>query len=387
MSTPFLSSEEYDERAHALYDEGQYEDALTLLREGLGLYPNAVALHVGVAYARLARDEFMWARKSFEESLVLDPEHEDALAGLGEVLLRFGQTEAALRAFDKTIALGYEDDVELMMQIGRALFREGHPDIAIDYFERATKHAPDSAEALACVGYAQHRQGRDGEAIATLRRALVLDESYVEARIYLANVLYDEGEMASALAEFERSTPEDHWDELGIWRLLELKKSIGQASEHDPQLAPWESRLETLSGDVDAIDEVLAEVEQRVHEQEQEAVAEAQGRLETLGGLLRGLAEQQSTTAAPSIDDTLRLAAIDDVAHRVVLEDGSTIDGTWTEIVTALRDRRGAGRSIDEYMAYEARRHYGATGARISAHAPEVFLKEAASAGLFRLVK
>ena len=46
MPTPFLSSEEYDERAHALYNEGKYDEALALLREAVALYPNAVELHV-----------------------------------------------------------------------------------------------------------------------------------------------------------------------------------------------------------------------------------------------------------------------------------------------------------------------------------------------------
>ena len=86
MATPFLSSEEYDERAHQLYNEGQYDDALTVLREGLTLYPNSVELHVGVGYAQLAREEYAWARRSFEQALVLEPEHEDGLAGLGETL-------------------------------------------------------------------------------------------------------------------------------------------------------------------------------------------------------------------------------------------------------------------------------------------------------------
>ena len=125
MATPFLSSEEYDERAHQLYNEGQYDEALDVLREGLGIYPSAVELHVGVGYARLAREEFAWARRAFEESLMLDPDHEDALAGLGETLLRFGQREAAVRSFRRILELGYQDDVELMLQAGRALFREG----------------------------------------------------------------------------------------------------------------------------------------------------------------------------------------------------------------------------------------------------------------------
>ena len=57
MTDPFLSSEEYDERAHALYNEGKYDEALAVLREGLALYPQAVELHVGLGYARLARED------------------------------------------------------------------------------------------------------------------------------------------------------------------------------------------------------------------------------------------------------------------------------------------------------------------------------------------
>src|ERR671931_1637395 len=99
MSDQFLSSDEYDERAHQLYNEGQYDEAIDTLREGLALYPHAVELHIGVGYARLAREEYAWARRAFDEALVLDPEHEDALAGLGETLMRFGQRDAAVRSF------------------------------------------------------------------------------------------------------------------------------------------------------------------------------------------------------------------------------------------------------------------------------------------------
>jgi tetratricopeptide (TPR) repeat protein len=113
MPTPFLSSEEYDERAHQLYNEGQYEEALEVLREGLALYPHAVELHIGVGYARLAREEYAWGRRSFEEALVLDPEHEDALAGLGETLMKFGQQEAGVKTFRRILELGYRDDLDL----------------------------------------------------------------------------------------------------------------------------------------------------------------------------------------------------------------------------------------------------------------------------------
>src|SRR5438477_10185042 len=118
MPTPFLSSEEYDERAHQLYNEGQYEEALRVLREGLALYPNAVELHIGVGYAQLAREEFAWARRSFEDALVLEPEHEDGLAGLGEWPLRLGQEEAWRRCCKRTPEPGYRVDIALMLQVG-----------------------------------------------------------------------------------------------------------------------------------------------------------------------------------------------------------------------------------------------------------------------------
>ena len=56
MSDPFLSSEEYGERAHELYNQGAFDEAIEVLREGLAVYPFAAELHVGQGYARLARE-------------------------------------------------------------------------------------------------------------------------------------------------------------------------------------------------------------------------------------------------------------------------------------------------------------------------------------------
>src|SRR5918996_5640824 len=115
MPTPFLSSEEYDERAHRLYDDGDYDGALDTLKEGLRLYPHSVELYVGLGYTRLAREEFAWAKHAFERSLVLDPEHEDGLVGMGESLLRFGQRAEALRLFRRARDTGCGDDLELLL--------------------------------------------------------------------------------------------------------------------------------------------------------------------------------------------------------------------------------------------------------------------------------
>jgi tetratricopeptide (TPR) repeat protein len=369
-----LSSEEYDERAHALYNEGKYDDALAVLREGLALYPQAVELHVGLGYARLAREEFAWARRSFDDALALDAEHEDALAGLGEVLMKFGQHDQALRTFERTLELGYDDDVELMLQVGRALFREGQIEEARRYFDTAVRQTPDNAEAVACVGYTLHRLGDDAGAAEALERALALDEDHVEARIYLGNLLYDANDFPGALAHLERATPEDHWDELGIWRTVELMKSLRGVEDGDPRLATWEARLSELAGEPDSIDEMLAELELPDDD------ADADGQLDLFG-------DDAAPAAAPPPSLPPSTLA---VHHRVVTVEGREIDGTWDEIVSRLRDTSGAelqGDSVGDFMAAVASRHFRAPGARLSAFDAESFIRASAAAGLLRIVR
>lgn len=381
MPTPFLSSEEYDERAHQLYNEGQYEEALRILREGLALYPNAVELHIGVGYAQLAREEFAWARRSFEDALVLEPEHEDGLAGLGESLLKLGQDGAALRCFHRTLELGYGDDIDLMLQIGRALFREAsireHADFfdeAKTFFQTAVQQAPESAEAVSCVGYTQHRLGDDEGAIASLRKSLQLDNDHAEARIYLANILYDRGEYEAALYHLEQTTPDDHWDELGIWRMIELKRSLYKLNEQDPELKPWDDRLSELASDLDEVDELLMELDPRHATDESGREAEiARGQLELFGSLLSGLAEQKQDPIP---------------AHQIVSRDGTRYAGSWEEIVLRMRDMVGdPTHTMEDFMRRAARRGFRETGVQIPTSDAESFIRGSADAGLLRILR
>jgi Tfp pilus assembly protein PilF len=379
MATPFLSSEEYDERAHQLYNDGQYDEALTVLREGLTLYPNSVELHVGIGYAQLAREEYAWARRSFEQALVLEPEHEDGLAGLGETLLKLGQDDAATRCFHRTLELGYADDVDLMLQVGRSLFREASLrdrteffETAKEFFETAVQQVPDSAEAVACVGYAQHRLGDDEAAIGSLRRSLQLDTDHAEARIYLANILYDQGEYEAALYHFERTNPDDHWDELGIWRLIELKRSLYHLDENDPELKPWDERLSELAGDIDDVDTMLMELDPRSGADTAPAAEAARGQLELFGTLLSSLAEQRQLPE-----------------HQIiVVSDGTGFDGSWEEIVRRMRDERGnPSHTLREFMSSVSQDGFRETGIRIPTHDAESFIRGSAVAGLLRIVR
>ena len=373
MSERFLSSDDYDEQAHQLYNEGRYDDALDVLKEGAALYPNAAELQVGMAYAYLAREEYAWARRHFETALGLDLDHEDALAGYGEVLLKLGDVQGALLAYERIVELGFQDDHELMLQLGRALFRQGLVGHAHRFFGFVVSSHPDSAEAAACVGYAAHRMGRDPIALYWMRRALELDPNYSEARIYLANILYDRGESEAALHHLGRTEPEEHYDELGLWRYLELKRAMYRLPEDDPELAPWMQRLREIAGDPDPIDVLLAEVEA----QQPDGSTRDPTQLELFSAMVADLPgmEKRRTGHGGS--------------HLVATLSGHLFNGDWDEILLQMRDSDGewAGSSLREFMTGLARRGQTETGVVIPVTDAEAFIRGSAEAGVLRIIQ
>lgn len=358
----FLSSEDYDEQAHKLYNQGDYDGALELLKEGIALYPNAVDLYVGLGYARLAREEYAWARQTFEHAMVLDPTHEDALVGMGETLLRFGEKEPALALFRRVQALGYGEDVELLLTMGRALYREALYADARDLFARASAVRPDSTDAVASMGYALHRLGDEVGAARQIRRALRLDPDAFEARIYLAHLLYDRGDWEGALREFERVPPQDHWDSLAVWRVIELKRALWQIEPGDYRLRPWEKRLEELEAELDPVDQLLAEIESAANNNGPPNAFDDPDQLE----LFNREGRKDS--------------------HQVRLFDGHVFRGTWYEIVRQMRDYAGfSHETVLQYMRRLAERWHEQLSVQIPSSDPESFLRAAIDARLITL--
>ena len=357
MATPFLSSEEYDERAHQLYNDGDYEGAIEVLREGLGLYPHAVELHIGLGYTRLAREEFAWARRCFEQALALEAEHEDALVGLGEVLLRLGRREDALELFDRARNAGGEEDIDLIMTMGRALYRERLFVAAHEMFTRAVTLESGNAESVAALGYTLHQLGDEAGARRELTRALRIDAEFHEARVFLGHLLYDAGQFRQALATFERVPVKDHWDTVALWRVVELKRALAGIEPGSLEAQDWEQRAEELEADPDPTELLLAEVE---------CGAVEPSRRELFGRVLDG----------PHRPAT----------HCVRLPDGRMCAGTWLDIVRQLRDQLGnPDESVAQFMRRRADEDRARTGVAIPSDDPEAFIRAAARAGLLHI--
>jgi tetratricopeptide (TPR) repeat protein len=258
-----------------------------------------------------------------------------------------------------------------MLQIGRALFREGMLRHSRGFFEIAVERHQESSEAASCLGYAAHRLGDEEQALYWLRRALDLDPSHAEARVYLGNLLYDRGEYEASLFHFEQTDPSEHYDELALWRTVELKKSVYRLPSDDPELVPWQRRLADLVQEQDVVDRLLTDVANT----QADGTIKDPRQLELFGTLLTELQGMQQRRGPADL-------------HRVRTAAGVTYAGTWDEIVFQMKmdDKEGANASVKQYMERVARRSRLQMGVVISSVDAETFVQGVAAAGLLKIL-
>lgn len=362
MESDFWSCDRYDSEAQRLYDEGDYESALRLLEEGIALYPNSAELRVSLGYSHLAREEFGWARRSFEEALVLAPDHEEGLAGLGDALLKLGERGRAFLAFERVLALGFDDDPELMVCIARSLAREGLDEKAERFLRLALTTDPRCADAAMELAAAYWRRGDAQAALTSCRRALLAHPEHHEARALCGNLLYERGEFAAALEEFQRIPASNFWDPVAAWRAVELLRRLQGMDADAPELAPYLERLEVLSPEPSPEEQVLAEVEALQDGTTPRRWRPRTGQLDLFAWVPRGEGAEE--------------------AHRVRAPDGRIFEGGWETIVRAMRDHSAnPSASVSEFMRDEARRLHNLTGQWIAFEDPRTFIAESARVG------
>ncbi|WP_419936358.1 tetratricopeptide repeat protein [Candidatus Palauibacter sp.] len=358
--------EHFDSEAQRLYEAGDFDQALGLLKEALARYPDSIELLVSLGYTRLAREEYAWARAAFEEVLRLDPEHEEALAGQGDVLLKLGERASAFLLFEALVALGYDQDVELMLCVGRSLLREGLLRRAERFFRLALAADPESADAALDLAFTFYREGDSEGALYWSREAVRRDPGFGEARALYGNVLYERGDFRAALAQLETIPAPDVSDPAVAWRIIELKRRLRDLPADAEELGPYLLALEKLTPDPTPEERLLAELEAGASGLSPWPGA---GQLDLFG-------------RPPAVAE----AAAEGEVHRVRAPNGIVYEGDWDGIVRAMRngsDRPGA--SLSDFMRDEAMRLRALTGLPVSWQTARAFLEDSARVGALEI--
>ncbi len=152
-----LTRNPLDLRAHADLNRLLYRlnrpEFLATYDNALRRFPDAAPLHAEKARFLFLGDRLEDARDAFSRALAIAPDDHSARDGLGSVLSRLGDYEAATREFE-TLLSADPKNVDARANFAECLLRAGDPEKSAAIAEEALKHAPHHQLTLALWGLA-----------------------------------------------------------------------------------------------------------------------------------------------------------------------------------------------------------------------------------------
>ncbi len=166
-------------------NEGRYESAIKLLRDGLGYGDDArLRMGLGTVYAKMGRVEN--AADQFNQAFALEPDNPEPLVGLGVLDEYNKKIPEAMEKYRQAVAMD-SSYVSARNKLGSLLFEQGKMEEAEEQFRAALVCNARADGVLFNLSLILDMQGKADEALDTLQKAHELNP--------------DSPEIASALSE------------------------------------------------------------------------------------------------------------------------------------------------------------------------------------------
>jgi tetratricopeptide (TPR) repeat protein len=230
-------------RAILARDPKRWDDAIAQAQQGAFLNPRDPLVQMAVGQIFEAGNNIDQANLAYGRALAADPGFTPARVANVGVLIRKGQTDAALADAQK-IVQEMPNNAQAQLQLGRLYLRKGDWQNAYTALDQSVKLAPGDAEAQARLGTAAQYVGKKPEALAAYKKAVELDPKNVDYRTTYGLILGVNGQADAGAAELQKvvSTPgyasSDGYVNLGwLYRNTEPKKV-------DQSIAAYKKALE-----------------------------------------------------------------------------------------------------------------------------------------------
>jgi tetratricopeptide (TPR) repeat protein len=141
------------------------------------------------------------ALPALQRAAALNPNDSAVQVRLARAEQLAGQFDASVAAMQRAAALN-PANLALQESYGRSLIEAGRDSDAYAHLQRIIARWPRNADALVNYGMLAHRLGRDEEAVDSWRRAVDVDPSQLNAQLYLAQALDQQGELQAAARHY-----------------------------------------------------------------------------------------------------------------------------------------------------------------------------------------
>lgn len=130
------------------YNTGEYEAASLDLKEAINLDANRAEVWCNLAHVQAAKGEESEAESSFRKALELKPDLDQAVSGLGVLLLAGGRSGESISFLEKFMT-EENPSIRTMIAYSRALAASGRHTDAVATLERAASLAPGNPDVKA----------------------------------------------------------------------------------------------------------------------------------------------------------------------------------------------------------------------------------------------
>ena len=188
-----------------LRDRGQLAEAISWLERAAVAAPDSAAAHQNLALAYEDAGDLRKSAAQYQRSLELAPDDAMTRVNYGLLLVKQADTQTAVRELLRARQAAQGNRAALLA-IGNGLRRAGDAQAAVSAMEAALSAGgePVTPALLSELALAQRGAGQREPALASLRKALALDETYATAHYLLANMLAAEHQFGEAKRHYER---------------------------------------------------------------------------------------------------------------------------------------------------------------------------------------
>lgn len=191
----------------AARQEGNLDEAITMLRRAVERFPFFAAAHVNLANTLRTARRHAEAARCYRIAVAIAPDMAAAWTAFGNFLMRDGGSGGrpeAIRTLRRAVALD-PGNADALHDLGLTLRHAERMEESIPVLQQAIAARPDHVVAFMNLGTALTESGEHDRAVACLRRAVALAPGTAEVQFNDGNTLHACGDLEQALKAFRRA--------------------------------------------------------------------------------------------------------------------------------------------------------------------------------------
>ncbi|MGQ7869494.1 tetratricopeptide repeat protein [Sunxiuqinia sp. sy24] len=156
-------------------DEGQMTMANQAIENGLKIHPSSITLQIKKAQLLLVDGKVEESLSIIRVAELIEESNSDIYLIKGSALIMQGFVDEAITAYEHAISHNYEEEDELLYNIGITLGQAGEIQKAITFLERAHTFNPKNEQVLYELAYYCDKDNQDDKSILYYNRYLDID--------------------------------------------------------------------------------------------------------------------------------------------------------------------------------------------------------------------